>query len=58
VAAIGTFTFQERFSFPEGGNYLDNFAILVMCVTVIFLGGGTFALDSWVGGQKSAVENQ
>ena len=45
VGAIAIFTFQERFSFPEGGGYEYNFAILVMCVALIFLGGGALALE-------------
>jgi uncharacterized membrane protein YphA (DoxX/SURF4 family) len=53
LAAIGTFTFQDRFSFPEGGDCESNFAILVMCVSMIFLGGGSFALDSWIKDQKA-----
>jgi len=52
VAAIGIFTFQDGFSFPEGGGYEYNFAILVMCVTLIFLGGGSLALDSLSRGQQ------
>jgi uncharacterized membrane protein YphA (DoxX/SURF4 family) len=44
VGAIGIFTLQDRFSFPEGGGYEYNFAILVMCVALIFLGGGVLAL--------------
>jgi uncharacterized membrane protein YphA (DoxX/SURF4 family) len=53
LGAIGIFTFQERFSFPEGGGYESNFAILVMGVAVMFLGGGTLALDSLFRGNDS-----
>ena len=50
--AIGIFTFQDGFSFPEGGDYESNFAILVLCVAVICLGGGTLALDSLSRGKR------
>jgi uncharacterized membrane protein YphA (DoxX/SURF4 family) len=51
VAAIGIFTFLDGFSFPEGGGYGYNFAILVMCVALIFLGGGSLALDPLLRGK-------
>lgn len=46
LGAIGIFTLQDRFSFPEGGGYEDNLAVLVMGVSVICLGAGTWALDA------------
>lgn len=45
LGAIGIFTFQDRFSFPEGGGYDDNFGILVICLSVVLLGGGGLELD-------------
>jgi uncharacterized membrane protein YphA (DoxX/SURF4 family) len=51
VGAIGIFSFQDRFSFPEGGGYEYNFAILVMCVAVMLLGGG--ALDPLSRGDRN-----
>jgi len=45
LGAISIFTFQSRFSFPEGGGYDDNLGILVICIAVIVLGGGSLALD-------------
>ena len=52
LGTIGMFTFQDRFSFPEGGGYEYNLAILVMCVAVMFLGGGALALDSLSRGKR------
>jgi uncharacterized membrane protein YphA (DoxX/SURF4 family) len=52
LGAVAIFTFQDRFSFPEGGDYEYNFAILVMCVAVMFLGGGALALDSLFRGKR------
>jgi uncharacterized membrane protein YphA (DoxX/SURF4 family) len=56
VGAIAIFTFQERFSFPEGGGYEYNFALLIICVALIFLGGGALALEGRR--QKSELKNQ
>ena len=58
LGAIGIFTFQDRFSFPEGGGYQYNFAILVMCVAVMFLGGGALALDSLFRGKRERSQNE
>jgi uncharacterized membrane protein YphA (DoxX/SURF4 family) len=45
LGAIGIFAFQDRFSFPEGGGYEENLAILVMCVALILLGDGNLAME-------------
>jgi putative oxidoreductase len=56
VGAIGIFTIQDRFSFPEGGGYQYNSAILVMCVALMFLGGGALSLEGR--SEKSEIKRE
>jgi uncharacterized membrane protein YphA (DoxX/SURF4 family) len=52
LGAIGIFTIQDHFSFPEGRGYAENLAMLVMCGAVILLGGGSLALDQLCRGKS------
>ena len=47
MGAIDTVTGARGFSFAEGGGYEYNIALLAMCVALLFLGGGTLAVDRW-----------
>jgi uncharacterized membrane protein YphA (DoxX/SURF4 family) len=44
VGAIGTLTWYKGFSFAEGG-FEHNIALIAMCVALVFLGSGSFAVD-------------
>ena len=45
VGAIATVTAGKGFSFTEGGGYEYNIALVAMCLTLVVLGGGTWAVD-------------
>jgi uncharacterized membrane protein YphA (DoxX/SURF4 family) len=54
LGAIGIFALQDRFSFPEGGGFEEIFAIPIICLAVILLGGGNLALDQLSRGDPKA----
>src|SRR5262245_27785083 len=46
VGAILTVTAARNFSFAAGGGYEYNIALIAMCLTLVFLGGGALAADN------------
>ncbi len=45
VGAIWTVTAAKGFSFAGGGGYEFNLALLAMCLALVVMGGGTWAVD-------------
>jgi len=48
AGAILTVTAARGFSFVRGGGYEYNLALIAMCLTVLLVGGGPFAIDNVV----------
>jgi len=48
AGAILTVTAARGFSFVRGGGYEYNLALIAMCLTVLLVGGGPFAVDNVV----------
>jgi uncharacterized membrane protein YphA (DoxX/SURF4 family) len=45
IGAIATVTSGKGFSFAAGGGYEYNIALIAMCLALVIMGGGTWAVD-------------
>jgi uncharacterized membrane protein YphA (DoxX/SURF4 family) len=45
IGAIATVTAGKGFSFAAGGGYEYNVALIAMCLALVIMGGGTWAVD-------------